>query len=263
MKELMKIKDLTVDISGLRLLDQVSLSVCENDRWMIVGPNGAGKSTLIKAIAQSIAYQGEVSFAEQDLARLSSKQRAKLIGVFTQNNQINYGFKVEEVVSLGRYAYSKGAFGAKTAVDREKVEEALSLTGLSSKRQQSMLTLSGGELQRVFLAQLLAQDPKVLLLDEPTNHLDIQYQQQLQAILNAWAQQKGRAVIAVVHDLSLACLFGNKLLLLNKGRRIAEGPPNSVLKPENLHQVYEMDIYAWMQALYEPWQNEGEHHGSV
>ena len=142
---------------------------------------------------------------------------------------------------LGRFAYAGGLFGRSQTEDREKVEQALTLAGLQDKRRQSVLTLSGGELQRTFLAQVLAQDPKLLLLDEPTNHLDLIYQKQI-----------------FVHDLSLARSFGTDALLMDHGRQIAHGPAAQVLTPERLNAVYGMDVPAWMRSLYAQWAEDNE-----
>ena len=120
------------------------------------------------------------------------------------------------------------------------------------------LTLSGGELQRTFLAQVLAQDPKLLLLDEPTNHLDLIYQKQIFALIGSWLREPGRAVVSVVHDLSLARSFGTDALLMDHGRQIAHGPAAQVLTPERLNAVYGMDVPAWMRSLYAQWAEDNE-----
>ena len=178
---------------------------------------------------------------------------ARAIGVLAQNHFVGYGFTVEEVVRLGRFAYAGGVFGRSREDDAGHVEQALTLTGLQDKRRQSVLTLSGGELQRTFLAQVLAQDPKLLLLDEPTNHLDLIYQKQIFALIGQWLQTPGRAVVSVVHDLSLARAFGTDALLMDSGRKIALGRANDVLTPANLDRVYGMDVAAWMRGLYSQW----------
>ena len=187
------------------------------------------------------------------MAQLKRALRAQPIGVLAQNHFVGYGFTVEEVVRLGRFAYAGGLFGRSQTEDREKVEQALTLAGLQDKRRQSVLTLSGGELQRTFLAQVLAQDPKLLLLDEPTNHLDLIYQKQIFALIGQWLQSPGRAVVSVVHDLSLARAFGTDALLMDQGRQVALGQAKDVLTPANLDRVYGMDVAAWMRGLYGQW----------
>lgn len=252
-EEMLKVEHLTVEIAGMRLLDDVSLTLNNQERLMVVGPNGSGKSTLISALSQGIPYRGKVSMDGKNAARISPAELARRVGVFSQHNEINYAFTVEEIVKLGRYAYAKGLFSRGDPEAGEKVEMALEMTGLTSQRHQSVLTLSGGELQRVFLAQLFAQDPRILLLDEPTNHLDIQYQKQLFALIDQWAEKKERAVMAVVHDLSLARLYGTRILLLNQGKIVACGSKDEVLSRENLSLVYNMDVVEWMQILHDQW----------
>ena len=136
------------------------------------------------------------------------------------------------------------------------MEEALERTGLTGLRRQSVLTLSGGELQRTFLAQVFAQSPKLLLLDEPTNHLDLVYQKQVFALIQEWLKTPGRAVVSVVHDLSLAKAYGTQALLLHHGREVAHGGVDAVMCPENLNAVYDMDVAAWMRGLLAQWQSE-------
>jgi iron complex transport system ATP-binding protein len=254
-KPMIEVKQVSVCVSNLTLLNQVSFDVMEQDRLMIVGPNGAGKSTLVHAISQGIPYQGNIYYEGRDLSSMKPKQIARKIGFLSQKNHVNYSFTIEEIVNLGRYAYNKDIF-SKSNEERELVEEALELTGLQDKRKQSVLTLSGGELQRTFLAQLLAQDPQVLILDEPTNHLDIQYQTQLFSLIDQWITKKKRAVVAVVHDLSIAAFYGNKFLLLDKGNLSAYGSKEAVLSKEKLEQAYQMDVHQWMQNLYKEWDGE-------
>jgi iron complex transport system ATP-binding protein len=120
---------------------------------------------------------------------------------------------------------------------------------------QSVLTLSGGELQRAFLAQLFAQAPRMLLLDEPTNHLDLIYQKQVFSLVRAWIDRTGGAVVSVVHDLSLAKAYGTRALLLREGVAERQGGIAEVMTPQALQEVYGMDVYAWMRSLLSQWQD--------
>lgn len=253
MKSLLQVENLSVHLSGFCLLKEVTFQLEAHDRLMIVGPNGAGKSTLIQALVQGVPYQGEILMEGTNIAFLNNQERAKKVGVFAQRNEVHYGFTVREVVSLGRYAYRKGFLSSDDEEGRRKVEEALEATGLNGKSEQSVLTLSGGELQRTFLAQLFAQDPQILLLDEPTNHLDILFHKELQDLIFTWSQKKNRAVIAVVHDLSLARLYGNKVMLLSDGELMAYGQQEDVFNHGPFNEVYQMDIDEWMNTLYAPW----------
>ena len=180
---LLEIKNLTVRYGDKAIVDDVSFSLNEGDWLMIIGPNGAGKSTVVNAISQAVSYQGEVQLLEKDVRSYHPHELAKLVGVLAQTHTMGYGFTVGSVVRLGRYAYAPGLFSAGHVEDEAAVARALSLTGLTQIVDQNVLTLSGGELQRTFLAQLFAQNPRVLLLDEPTNHLDLVYQKQVFALI--------------------------------------------------------------------------------
>ncbi len=249
---MLEVKDLSV-IFTKKILDQVSFTVAEGDWLMIIGPNGAGKTTITNAIAQSLAYSGQIYFKGTDLRDLPAKTRAKNLGVLMQNHYISYAFAVKDVVSLGSYSRDQGFFSKKTDDEDEKINQALDLTGISPLKDRSVLSLSGGELQRVFLAQLLVQDPSLMILDEPTNHLDLSYQETIFSLVDQWRQEPGRAVISVVHDLRLARMYGTKALLLKEGKVFSYGDIEDVMTRENLKEVYGVDVYQWMNKLNEGW----------
>ncbi|MDO4572890.1 MAG: ABC transporter ATP-binding protein, partial [Clostridia bacterium] len=207
---MLEIRNLRVAYGALTIVDGLSFRARENGWLMIVGPNGAGKSTIISAVSQSAPYTGEALVDGRDLRRMRHAERARTLGVLTQNHAVGYAFSVGEIVELGRYAYSRGRLNAE---DRRRIDEALEMTGLADRRRQSALTLSGGELQRAFLAQAFAQDPRILLLDEPTNHLDLVYQKQIFSLIDAWRRAPGRAVVSVMHDLGVARRYGTEALL--------------------------------------------------
>ena len=152
---------------------------------------------------------------------------------------------------MGRYPWNEGLF--RRSDNRRYIDGALEKTGLTALRDQSVTTLSGGELQRCFLAQLLCQNTRIMLLDEPTNHLDLIYQKQVFDLIRKWLDDTGGAVVSVVHDLSLARLYGTEALLLDRGRTAALGPVEEALSPANLQQVYGMDVRAWFRRLGEVW----------
>lgn len=244
---------LSVRYGTKQIVDALSFSVSEGQWLMIAGPNGAGKSTALAAITQGTPYTGRVLFEGQNVRSMKPALRARAIGVLAQNHFVGYGFTVEEVVRLGRFAYAGGVFGRSREDDAGHVEQALTLTGLQDKRRQSVLTLSGGELQRTFLAQVFAQNPKLLILDEPANHLDLIYQKHIFSLIEAWLKQPGRAVISVVHDLSLAKKYGTHAVLMDRGRCAAQGKTDEVMTRERLEAVYGMDVYGWMRDLLGQW----------
>lgn len=248
---------ITVRYGDHTVLDDVSFRLEEGQWLMLEGPNGAGKSTLIEAVAQGVPYAGSIRWDGQDVRVLKPAQLAQRIGVLSQRNAVGYAYTVEEVVGLGRYAHRPGFLSSRREEDRARVDQALEMTGLSDLRRASMLTLSGGEAQRAFLAQVFAQDPRVLILDEPANHLDLNYQQQVFSLIRDWLKQPGRAVLSVVHDLSLARRYGTHAVLLDRGRCVARGAIEDVMTPANLNGVYGMDVGAWMGELLSQWK-QGE-----
>ena len=254
---MLEIKDLTVRFGTLAAVDRLSFTVAEGQWLMIVGPNGAGKSTILNAVSQGVPYTGTIRFEGRDLKKTDAVTRARSIGMLSQNHFVDYAFTVEEVVRLGRYAHKGGLFSMRKTDDERAVDEALERTGLTPLRRQPVTTLSGGELQRAFLAQVFAQDPRFLLLDEPTNHLDLIYQKQIFALIREWLKTPGRAVVSVVHDLSLARAYGTDALLLHHGRMAACGEIRRVMSPGNLNAVYDMDVAEWMRTMLRQW-NDAE-----
>ncbi len=255
---MLKVKDLVVAYGSKKVVDHVSFEVKEGDWLMIVGPNGAGKSTILNAITQGVAYSGEVELNGTDIRRKKALERAREVGVLAQKHHVGYEFTVEEIVRLGRYAYASHLLSGRKDADEDAVTHALQLTGMEKKRDQSILTLSGGEQQRTFLAQVFAQNPPLLLLDELTNHLDLVYQKQVFELIQEWLKTPGRAVVSVVHDLSLAKTFGNRALLMNHGKPVVQGPVEEVLSSGQLDPVYGMDVRGWMQQMLGQWSSEDD-----
>ena len=245
---------ITVRYGSFTVVEDLSFRLEEGQWLMLAGPNGAGKSTLIETIAQGVPYTGVIRWKDEDIRTLKPSELARKIGVLAQKNNVGYAYTVEEVVGLGRYAYKSGLFSGRDDDGKAEVEKALEITGLTDLRHASMLTLSGGEMQRVFLAQVFAQNPQVLILDEPANHLDLKYQQHIFSLIREWLKEPGRAVLSVVHDLSLARRYGTHAVLLDHGKTVSQGLISDVMTPENLEQVYGMDVYAWMREMLSQWQ---------
>ena len=250
---MLKGNHITVHYGTRNVVDDVSFTLQEGQWLMLVGPNGAGKSTLIETISQGVPYTGSIELEGKDIRRYKPAQLARKIGVLSQKNSVGYGYSVEEVVGLGRYAYTSSFLSNRDDGGKDQVDRALELTGLTELRKSSVLTLSGGELQRTFLAQVFAQNPQILILDEPANHLDLVYQKHIFSLIAQWLKEPGRAVLSVVHDLSLARRYGTHAVLMNHGKCVTQGEINAVLTPENLRSVYDMDVYGWMHEMLEQW----------
>lgn len=251
---MLKAKHITVRYGDHAAVNDLSFELKEGQWLMLVGPNGAGKSTLIETISQGVPYEGSIELEGKDIRRYKAAQLARKVGVLAQKNTVGYAYSVDEVVGLGRYAYTSSFLSTRDDEGKDQVEKALELTGLTDLRHASVLTLSGGELQRTFLAQVFAQNPQLLILDEPANHLDLVYQKHIFSLIGEWLKQPGRAVMSVVHDLSLAKRYGTHAVLMNHGKCAAQGEINRVLTPENLCAVYDMDVYEWMREMLEQWQ---------
>lgn len=252
--KLLEVNNLTVKYGEHKVVDNVSFSVEEGQWLMIAGPNGAGKSTILNAISRGVPYEGEILFRGTDIRKLRATALARHVGGLAQNHMVGYEFTVQEIVNLGRYAYRKGIMKGQDAGDEPAVREALRVAGLQDLARKSVLHLSGGEIQRTFLAQLFAQNPDIMILDEPANHLDLVYQKQTFELIGKWLAAPGRAVICVVHDLSQARAYGSHCLLLDHGQTASCGVARDVLTPENLQAVYDMDVYAWMQQMLGQWE---------
>ena len=251
---MLSVSSLTVRYGDFAAVSDLSFELFPGDWLMLVGPNGAGKSTVVNALSRGVDYSGSVLWKGRDIRGFSGKELARHLGVLSQNHAVGYAFTVRTVVGMGRYAWSGGLMGRGDKDRSAAIERALELTGLTGMEDRPVNQLSGGELQRVFLAQLFAQDPDLLILDEPTNHLDLVYQKQIFSLIGRWLAQPGKAVISVVHDLSLARAFGTRAILLDGGRQAAAGTPEEVFSPDCLNRVYSMDVAAWMRDLLGRWQ---------
>ncbi len=250
---MLKAENITVRYGARTVVQDLSFELKEGQWLMLIGPNGAGKSTLIETIMGGVPYAGRISLEGKDLRTFKASDLARRIGVLAQKNAVSYAYSVEEVVGLGRYAHASGFLASRDDDGEQSIERALALTGLTELRRASVLTLSGGELQRTFLAQVFAQNPQILILDEPANHLDLVYQKHIFSLIEAWLKQPGRAVISVVHDLSLAKAYGTHAVLMNHGQCAAQGEIDEVMTAERLQAVYEMDVYDWMRRMLGQW----------
>ena len=229
---------LTVAFDGHTILRDVSFDV-SGGRWVgVLGPNGAGKTTLLRAIGSHIPFDGDICLNGASVEDMSAQDRARTLAFVRQARSLTFDFTVEEFVLLGR-APHRGWLQAYRASDRERVRRALARVDLDGFASRSVLSLSGGEMQRVFLAQALVQDAELLLLDEPTAHLDVHYQFSFMEQVQGQVAE-GRTVLAVGHDLELAARYADRLLLLDEGALVAEGPPASVLTPDRLAEVFGM-----------------------
>jgi iron complex transport system ATP-binding protein len=212
----------------------------------VVGPNGCGKSTLVRVLSRALRpSRGSVCLDGNDLyTQVSAREAACAIGVVPQVATLTLDFTVQEIVSMGRAPHlPRRPFATETAHDEQIVTDALHDAGIAALSDRVATTLSGGEWQRVLLARALAQEPDVLLLDEPTAHLDIQHGLETLELAQSLAHARGRAVLAVLHDLNAASAFCDRLLLLAAGKIVAQGTPDEVLTAEIIERVYGTHVW--------------------
>jgi iron complex transport system ATP-binding protein len=218
-----------------------SLELFSGEVFSIIGPNGSGKSTLLRLASGVIEpLEGTVLLNGKNIFELKRRSVAKSLGYLPQETVSLYDFTVEEVVRMGRYPHTQG-FGTLEKRDNVVVQECLDLTELTSLKKRSLSRLSGGEKKRAFLASVLAQKPEILLLDEPTSALDVHFQIQFFRLLQSLSRE-GMGVAVVTHDINLASLFSDRLMLLSGGEAVVSGLPAEVLTATTVHAVYGENI---------------------
>ncbi len=236
---MLKVEHISGGYSHIPVVQDVSFHVGKGMVLGILGPNGSGKSTLLKLISGVIEpTAGAVLIDERPMKSFSSKELAKKMAVLPQLHANAFSNSVYDTVSLGRYPHQKGFFSTWSKEDEQAVERAMEQTGVLQYRNTMMEFLSGGEQQRVFIAQALAQCSQVLLLDEPTNHLDISHQKQLLDMIRKEATENGLTVVSVFHDINLASLYCDGLLLMENGQVKAHGAPHEVVLQQQITEVY-------------------------
>lgn len=232
---------------GTIILNNADLTLSQGELVGLIGPNGAGKSSLLRMMAglqqpdSGQIYLSNEAQPQKLLNEFSGRERAQLLAYLPQQETPAWPLQVEHLVGLGRAPWHKPMSG-KSDRDRQAIERALEITELQSLRQRIVTTLSGGELQRTLLARVFAGEPQIILADEPIAALDPYHQLHMMELLAEHAQQGG-AVLAALHDLSLAARFCSRLVLLHRGKIVADGQPIEVLTTENLEQVYGISAY--------------------
>jgi len=238
----LQVRHLSVRAGAKRLVDDVSLEVEAGTWCTIIGPNGAGKTSLVEVIAglrQPAA--GEVLIDGEPIGKMSERERARTVALVPQHPIVPGGMSVFDYIALGRTAYH-GLFRAESAQDRRIVEAVLERLTLGEFRDRDVATLSGGERQRMVLARALAQSTTVIVLDEPITGLDLRHQMDLLELLKKEVVECGLTLVATLHDLTLAGQFADRLVLLDGGRVVLDGPAGEVVRSEVLGATYGMNL---------------------
>lgn len=251
---MLRAEHLNCKYGDFEAVKDVSFSVEENDKFCILGPNGCGKTTILKAISGLMPCKGKIYLEGEDIRKIPRKEVAKKVALLTQISSVYFSYTVLETVMLGRYTHlGNGLFNSFSKADRDLVEDCLVQAGIQDLRDKPITELSGGQLQRVFLARVFAQDPDIILLDEPTNHLDLGCQLELMDQLRDWAAEKGHCVVGVLHEINLALSFANKILLLNEGETVSYGSAKD-FDLDHVSRIYRADIRSHMIDSLKRWE---------
>jgi len=233
---MIKVNNISVSLNEKSILKDISLSVKPGEYFGLIGPNGSGKTTLLKTIAQLIAKEkGEIEISGRPQQSYKHKEMARYLSYVPQDTYIDFDFNAKDIVSMGRHAH--GGFFNNNDEDEEIIKEAMIATNTWRFAEKSILNLSGGQRQLVFIAKALAQDTPLILLDEPISALDIYYQMHILKLLENLTEQ-GKTVITVLHDLNLAARFCEKIMLLKEGEIEAYGACEDVLTKSTLKETY-------------------------
>lgn len=229
--------DLSISYDGVCAVKSFN-DILHSGEWLcLIGPNGAGKSSVLRAAVGLVEYSGSVAIDQQEIPATSAKWRAQNIAYVPQSPLMPDDMTAYEYVLLGRNPYIKH-FASETKYDKAVVEKVLMRLDLTDFKTRMVGTLSGGERQRVVIARALAQEAPVLLLDEPTAALDIGHQQQALELVDALRREQGLTVVSAMHDLTLAGLYADRLVLMHQGICVASGDARTVLRSEILAEFY-------------------------
>jgi iron complex transport system ATP-binding protein len=237
---LIEITDLTKRYDAAVVVDGVSLRLPKAGITAVIGANGAGKSTLLTMIGRLIPMSaGSVTVDGLDVTRTPGEVLARRLSILRQDNHIASRLTIRDLVAFGRYPYSKGR---PTVEDGRHVERSLAFLGLEALADRFLDEVSGGQRQRAYVAMVLAQDTDYVLLDEPLNNLDIRHANGMMKLMRRMADELGKTIVVVLHDVNFASCYADRIVAMANGRVIGEGPPAEIITPEVMARVYGMDM---------------------
>ncbi len=237
---MIKVKNIHKKYGEKEILGDVSLELPKNKIISFIGSNGAGKSTLLSIITRTLSKDsGEVFIKDKKLEDWDTEELAKVLSILKQSNHLNIRLTVKELVSFGRYPYSKGKLSKE---DIKKVEEAIEYMGLSKLSNSFIDELSGGQRQMAYIAMVIAQDTEYIFLDEPLNNLDMKHSVQIMKILRNLVNERGKTVIVVIHDINFVSSYSDYVVALKNGKVIKHGNNEEIIKDEVLREIYDMEI---------------------
>ncbi len=240
--------DVTKSYGALRVLGPVDLEIPAGGVTALVGPNGAGKSTLLTIVGRlTEATTGLVTVGGHDVARTPSKELARVVSILRQENHFLTRLTVRELVGFGRFPHSGGRL---TPADRRHIDEAIAFLGLEDLEGRYLDQLSGGQRQRAYVAMVLAQDTDYLLLDEPLNNLDMRHAVGMMKQLRRAADELGKTIVIVVHDINFAAAYADRIVALSSGLVVHEGSPAQIMRSEVLEDVFATPIQVRADGEY-------------
>ena len=252
---MLKLNNVSAGYNGIDVVKDISLIVNNNENLSIIGPNGCGKTTLLRVVASILPFKGAIEIDGKPLRGMKNREISLKIAMLNQISGIYFSYSVFDTVMMGRYLHIKNKmFGLPAENDREYVMRCLEAVDLVRDADRPITKLSGGQLQRAFLARTLAQEPEIILLDEPTNHLDLKYQIELVEYLKKWAGEGKRSVIGVLHDINLAMKLSDNIMIMKDGKVKAQGKADEVITDSLLKEVYEVDVAQYMRESLKMWE---------
>lgn len=244
-------RKVSVSYGQRRILDELDCVFQEHQITVILGANGSGKSTLLRSIVNNnLKLEGNIIIDDVKKVDYSRKQLARKISYLSQMNTTVDNINVETVIKQGLFL-EMNVFGALDKQNLQKVDEIINFAGLTSKRQEKINNLSGGELQRVWIALTLVQDSNYIILDEPTNHLDVKYSVEILELIKKYKQKLGKTVILVLHDINLASRIADQIILIKDGQVVASGNTEHVLCKDNIDYAYDVNSYITKCPVYD------------
>ncbi|AZV62221.1 ABC transporter ATP-binding protein [Peribacillus castrilensis] len=237
---MVEVKNLFKKYNNKTVVEDVSIEIMKGKITSFIGPNGAGKSTVLSMISRLITRDsGEVLIEGKDMGKFNSNELAKKIAILKQANHINIRLTIRELVAFGRFPYSQGKL---TKEDWKYVDEAIEYMELADMQDKFLDQLSGGQQQRAFIAMVIAQNTEYVLLDEPLNNLDMKHSVQIMKVLRRLADELGKTVIIVIHDINFASCYSDYIVALKDGKVVHNGPTEQVINSNVLKEIYDMDI---------------------
>ncbi|MEG0732137.1 MAG: ATP-binding cassette domain-containing protein [Vagococcus sp.] len=237
---MMEINQVTKKYGDKEVLHEIDYIVTKQKLTAFIGPNGAGKSTLLSLMSRLMDKDtGGIYLEGEEIKTWNQQELAQKLSILKQANGVQLKLTVRELVAFGRFPHSKGRL---TAVDKEKIEEALTYLGLLDLAEESISTLSGGQLQRAYIAMVLAQDTEYIFLDEPLNNLDMNHAVQLMKTIRRLVDEKKKTVIIVLHDINFAASYADEIVAMKQGKVFKTGTTDEVITKEVLDELYDMSI---------------------